>query len=116
VIFGSAQVLIFFALAIGAFLAEAWALIDSLKYTNGAYFAAGKRNKATWTAILGAAATIGFLGLPWPLGVPFTGPLDLPGLAAIVFTIVYFVSVRPAVMQHQPRRPHRGRDDNRGGW
>lgn len=112
--FGSAQHAVMLVLSVAAFGAEVYALVDALRYSNEAYYAAGKRNKAFWTAILGAAATVGFLGLPAPLGRSATGPFGLISLAALVAAIVYIVDVRPAVSQH--RRSRRGPRQSKGGW
>ena len=68
---------IYLVLAIAAFAFEGWALIDALRHTSGAYVAAGKQTKALWGGILGLAATIGFLALPYPLGAARVGALGI---------------------------------------
>ena len=113
-IFGSIQYGVVFVISIGAFAFEAWALIDSLRYPAGAYVAAGKQTRALWAGLLGGATTIGFLGLPYPLGFALASALGFLGLAAIAAAAVYTVGVRPALrgIGRTPRR----RRDQRGGW
>ncbi len=119
-IFGTVQTWLFLVLSVAAFAAEGWALIDALRHRAGAYVAAGKNTKPVWITILTVAIVIGFLGLPYPIGIPFSGPFNIAGLAAIAAAIIYLAGVRPAVRAHRqsvPRKRGRGRKrDNRGGW
>lgn len=112
--FAHLQDLLIFVLSVAAFGFEVWALVEALRYTNEQYYASGKRNKAFWAALLGAAAAVGFLGLPYPLGQAYTGPLGLLGLVAVIVASVFFVDVRPALRSVSPRGPRRR--DSRGGW
>lgn len=110
--FGFAQDGLLLVLGIAAFALEVYALIDSLRYSNEQYYAAGKRNKAFWTAMTGSAAAVGFLTLPAPIGRSGAGPLSLLGLVAVVIAGVYLADVRPALRStHRP--PPRV---SRGGW
>ncbi len=108
--FGFAQDWLLAILGVAALALEAVALAESLRYSNEAYYAAGKRNKAFWTAMTGSAAAVGFLTLPAPLGVSGTGPLNLLGFAAVVVAGVYLADVRPALRSvgRQPGRQQRG--------
>lgn len=99
-------------LGVAAFVVEAFAFIDSLRYSNGQYIAAGKRTRLFWTALSGSAAAVGFLTLPPPIGRYPAGPLSFLGLIAIVIAGVYLTDVRPALHTTR-RRPPRS---TRGGW
>lgn len=112
--FGSLQGMVYTALAVAVFIVELWALIDALRRPAGAFDAAGKRTKAFWTVILGAAAAVGFLGLPAPFGVGFSSPLGLVGIAAVIAAGIYLADVRPAVRGHGGGRGQRRPE--RGGW
>jgi len=109
--FGAAQNSLLLILGIVAFVAEIYALIDSLRYSNEEYYAAGKRNKAFWTAMTGSAAAVGFLTLPPPIGRG-SGVLSILGLAAVVIAGVFLTDVRPEL------KTIRGRSARppRGGW
>jgi hypothetical protein len=113
-LFGTIQQGVVFVISVGAFVFEAWALIDALRYSNSAYEAAGKQTRTLWGALLGAATVIGFLGLPYPLGVPLASALGFLGIAAIVAAAVYAFGVRPA-LHSTGRRPPQTRN-KRGGW
>ena len=110
--FGFAQSWLLLILGVAAFFVEVYALVDALQHSNEQFYAAGKRNKAFWTAMTGAAAAVGFLSLPEPIGRTAAGPLTLLGFVAIVIAGVYLADVRPAV--RGARRPPRR--DRRGGW
>jgi hypothetical protein len=99
-------------LGVAAFAVEVFALVDSLRYSNEQYYAAGKRNKAFWTAMTGSAAAVGFLTLPPPIGRYPAGPLSFLGLVAIVIAGVYLTDVRPSLRSTR-RPPPR---TSRGGW
>lgn len=110
--FGFAQEGLLLILGIVAFGLEVYALIESLRYSNEEYYAAGKRNKAFWTAMTGAAASVGFLTLPPPIGRDPSGVLGILSLVAVVIAAVFLTDVRPAL------RSVRGRSSRppRGGW
>ena len=112
--FGSIQNGVYFVIAVGAFVFEAWALIDALRYPAGAYLAAGKQSKGLWGGLLGGATAVGFLGLPGPLGLSRLSAIGILGIAAIVAAGVYATGVRPA-LQSIGRSPRRTRPQ-RGGW
>lgn len=110
--FGLAQGAVILALAIGAFAMEAYALIQATRFSVGQYLAAGKRTKGFWLTLTGAAAAIGFLTLPPPLGYAPLGPLSFLPLVAVVVAGVFLADVLPALRgtSRPTRRPQRG------GW
>src|SRR6188768_518457 len=100
--FRDLQFLIIFVLAVATLVAGIWALVEALKYPPDAYVAAGKRTKAFWGAITGAAALIAFLTMPYPLGFG-KGIFSFFTIAALAGIIIFFVDVRPALQQvHRP--------------
>ncbi len=106
----NAQVLLFLVLALVLFGVEVWALVDAARRPAGAFLAAGKRTKRFWLLLTGAAAAVGFIAIPPPLGLGlFTGFLQF---VAVVPAGVYLADVRPAVSSYGGgRRPPRS-----GGW
>jgi hypothetical protein len=113
-LFGSIQQGVVFVISVGAFVFEVWALIDALRYPPSAYAAAGKQTRTLWVGLLGGATVVGFLTLPYPLGLALASALGFLGLAAIAAASVYAVGVRPA-LRAIGRKPRQGRD-RRGGW
>lgn len=91
----------FWALAIGAFVMEVWAIIDALRAPTGAYVAADKQTKKLWLILLGIANVVGLGG-----AASFLPLLSLLPIAAFIVAAIYLADVRPAV------RPYR---NNRGG-
>jgi hypothetical protein len=110
-VLANAQVLLFLVLALVLFGVEVWALIDCARRPAGAFLAAGKRTKRFWLLLTGAAAAVGFIAIPPPLGLGlFTGFLQF---VAVVPAGVYLADVRPAVSGYGGgRRPPR----SGGGW
>ncbi len=98
-LFGSLQMLVTLALSVAALVGSVWALIDAAKYSNDAFVAAGKQTKTIWLVILGVAALIAFLSMPYPLGGG-GGITGFLGIIAIVAVIYYFVDVRVKVAPH----------------
>lgn len=94
--FDSLQALIILILSVAAFVGAIWGLIDATRYPDTAYVNAGKKSKVLWLVVLGAAALIAFISLPWPLGGG-GGIIGFLGIAAMVAIIYYFVDVRPKV-------------------
>jgi hypothetical protein len=117
VIIGSAQVLFFLVLSLAVFAVQVWAVVDAAVRPAATFRRAGKRTKTFWLSITGAAAALGFIAIPRPLGVGISGPFALVGVASLIATIVYLVDVRPAVRTYSGRRGRRGRSaGDRGGW
>lgn len=111
--FNSLQAMIVLILSVAALVAAVWGFIDATRYPDTAYVAAGKKSKALWLIILGVAALIAFISLPWPLGRG-GGIIGLLGIASIIGIIYYFVDVRPKVSGAAPGAgPSRG---STGGW
>jgi len=66
-----------------------YAFVSSLRYSDEAYRAAGKLNKAAWTIILG----LGFVAQ-----IVLSGsPLNLINLAMTLAALVYLADVKPAL-------------------
>jgi 4-amino-4-deoxy-L-arabinose transferase-like glycosyltransferase len=105
------QNLILLVLAVGALALEAWALIDAVRHSGGAYKAAGKLTKPIWLAILGVATALGVLSLPF--GRSGGSPLGLLSVLGVVAAAVYLTDVRPAVRQMRGRG---GRGRNSGPY
>jgi hypothetical protein len=115
--FGGAQLLVLILLAIVVFAAQAFALIDALRRPANAFTAEGKLTKPIWSAILGVAAAIGFLGLP-PMMLTSTSFLNL---LAVVPAFIYLVDVRPRLTSYGfgrggSGRSGGGRGGRPGGW
>jgi len=84
---------LFLALALGAFIMEAWAFIDAITRPSQAFPAAGKQTKPLWLIILGVATVIG-LGSVVYGGITITGILPV---AAFIAAAIYLTDVRPKV-------------------
>jgi hypothetical protein len=107
--------LLLVALAVLAFAANAFALVDAVRQRTDAFQAAGKLTKQLWLIILGVAAAIGFVYLYYQM-VSGSSPavFGFPNIIAFVASAVYLADVRPAL-----RRMTGGRGGNRGpygGW
>jgi Protein of unknown function (DUF2516) len=82
----------FWALAIAAFVVEAWAFIDAVRRPRAAYTAAGKQTKPIWLLILGVALAIGLAG-----AVNLITIISVLPIVAFVAAAIYLVDVRPKV-------------------
>ncbi|TNY36753.1 DUF2516 family protein [Thermomonospora catenispora] len=90
--------LLFWFLAIIAFLFEAYALVDALRVPPGAYTAAGKQNKRLWTILLVVANVVGLAAATRMVFL-----IGLLPIAAFVVAAVYLTDVRPAVAPYRRR-------------
>ncbi len=94
---GSVSVLGWFfeALAIAAFVFEAYAFIDAIRLAP-AFVAAGKQTKPLWLVITGVATVIG-------LGTAATGsyPIGILAVAAFVAAAIYVTDVKPKVKDYR---------------
>jgi Protein of unknown function (DUF2516) len=74
---------------IGLLAVKIYAFVSSLRFSDQAYRAAGKLNKATWTIVLGlgVVAQVVLAG----------SPLNLINLAMTVAALVYLADVKPAL-------------------
>jgi hypothetical protein len=86
----------FEALALAAFVVEAWAFGDALYRPSRAYLAAGKRTKPLWLVITGVAAVV---GLGYAAYVKNLSVIQVLPVAAFVAAAVYLTDVRPKVKQ-----------------
>jgi len=111
-VLGLLQTYLFVALALALFAVEAWALIDLLRRPSVAFTAAGKRTKTFWGLIVGAAAVVGLIAIPPPLGLGLLGGGFLM-FVAVVPAGIYLADVRPAIEPYSRRRGPRG---GSGGW
>ena len=74
---------------IGLLAVKIYAFISAMRFSDEAYRAAGKLNKAAWTIILG-------LGMVAQI-VLAGAPLNLINLAFTVAALVYLADVKPAL-------------------
>ena len=83
----------FVALAIAAFVVEAWALIDAITRPAQAFTAAGKQTKNIWLIILGVAFVLGLYA------AAYGGVTGILSVAAFVAAAIYLADVRPKVKE-----------------
>ena len=83
----------FVALAIAAFIVEAWAFIDAITRPPSAYLAAGKLTKTKWLLILGVAFVLGLYS------AAYGGAIGFLSIIAFVAAAVYLSDVRPKVKE-----------------
>ena len=92
------------------------AVLDCLRRSAVQFERAWKRTKTFWSALLGVAAVLGFVGLYPPLG---GGYLGLMALFLVTPAIIYLTDVRPALGGFRGSRGPRGGSrgpGSRGGW
>lgn len=85
---------LFYALALAAFVVEAWAFIDAVRRPTAAFVAAGKQTKQLWLIILGVALVIGLYSVTFGAGQAVVSILPL---AAFIGAAIYLTDVRPKV-------------------
>jgi hypothetical protein len=88
----------FVALAVAAFVTEAWAFVDAITRPAPAFVAAGKQTKPIWLIILGVAFV---LGLYTAL---YGGVTQILAVVAFVAAAIYLVDVRPKVREFRAGR------------
>jgi hypothetical protein len=81
----------FVALAVAAFIVEAWAFIDVITRPAPAFVAAGKQTKKLWMIILGVAFVLGLYS------AAYGGVTGILSVAAFVAAAIYLADVRPKV-------------------
>jgi hypothetical protein len=86
--------LIFWLLAVGAFLLCGWALIHALRTPARAFAMAGKLSKKLWLLILGLATLFTFAAAVQWGGLT---ALSIFTVASVVGSGVYLADVKPAV-------------------
>jgi len=84
---------LFVALAMAAFVVEAWALIDAITRPAQAFTAAGKQTKNIWLIILGVAFVLGLYA------AAYGGVTGILSVAAFVAAAIYLADVRPKVKE-----------------
>ncbi|MEO5876660.1 MAG: DUF2516 family protein [Streptosporangiaceae bacterium] len=87
--------LVFWGIAILAFLLEAAAFIDAIRRPAEAFPAAGKQTKKLWLLILGFASVFGAAGAAGVLNIIGSGSIFL--IAAFIAGVIYTADVKPAV-------------------
>ena len=83
----------FVALAMAAFVVEAWAFIDAITRPAQAFTAAGKQTKQLWLIILGVAFVLGLYA------AAYGGATSILSVAAFVAAAIYLADVRPKVRE-----------------
>ena len=92
----------FVALAIAAFIVEAWAFIDAITRPAQAFVAAGKQTKVIWLIILGIAFVLGLYA------AAYGGVTGFLSVAAFVAAAIYLADVRPQVKEFRRGRSNSG--------
>lgn len=118
----AAQFIAIQAGALALLVFAVWALIDALRAPEHAFTSTGKQSKRLWLILTGVAAALSIIVFPPPYGGQFNvagvgeGPLSLLGIAAIVVTIIYHVSIRPAVAPYRGKGGGSRPKNTSGGW
>ena len=86
----------FTALALAAFVVEAWAFIDAITRPTQAFVATGKQTKQLWLIILGVATAV---GLWYGINARGLAVSQILPVAAFVASAVYLADVRPKVKE-----------------
>ena len=92
----------FVALAVAAFVVEAWAFIDAITRPAQAFVAAGKLTKVKWLIILGIAVVLGLYA------AAYGGVTGFLSVAAFVAAAIYLADVRPKVKEFRRDRSNTG--------
>ena len=92
----------FVALAIAAFIVEAWAFVDAITRPAQAFVAAGKQTKLIWLIILGIAFVLGLYA------AAYGGVTGFLSVAAFVAAAIYLADVRPKVKEFRRDRSSSG--------
>jgi Protein of unknown function (DUF2516) len=83
----------FVALAVAAFIVEAWAFVDAIIRPAQAFTAVGKQSKRLWLIILGVAFVLGLYA------AAYGGATGILSVAAFVAAAIYLADVRPKVKE-----------------
>ena len=95
----------FVALAVAAFVVEAWAFIDAIIRPTPAFRAVGKLSKPIWLIILGVAFVVGLYA------AAYGGATGFLSVAAFVAAAIYLADMRPKL-----REFGRGRSSSSGPY
>jgi hypothetical protein len=95
----------FVALAIAAFIVEAWAFVDAISRPKAAFAAAatmadnaaGRLTKPIWLIILGVAFVIGLYS------AAYGGAIGFLSVLAFVAAAIYLAGIRPKVREYSKR-------------
>ena len=109
----------FVALAMAAFIVEAWAFVDAIMRPKAAFAtaaamadnAAGRLTKPIWLIILGVAFVIGLAGAAYGAGVT-----NFLSVLAFVAAAVYLAGVRPKVREYTKRGSRSSSSGPYGPW
>jgi hypothetical protein len=83
----------FVALAVAAFVVEAWAFIDAIIRPAHAFRAVGKLSKPIWLIILGVAFVLGLYA------AAYGGITGILSVAAFVAAAIYLADMRPKLKE-----------------
>ena len=108
----------FLALAVVAFVVEAWALVDAISRPKAAFAAAatmsdnaaGRLSKPIWLIILGVAFVLGLYS------AAYGGVTGFLSVLAFVAAAVYLAGVRPKVREYSKRERNRSSAGPYGPW
>ncbi len=108
----------FVALAVVAFVVEAWAFVDAIMRPKAAFAtaatmsdnAAGRLTKPIWLIILGVAFVIGLYS------AAYGGAIGFLSVLAFVAAAVYLAGVRPKVREYSKRGGSRSSSGPYGPW
>jgi len=95
----------FVALAVAAFVVEAWAFIDGIIRPTSAFRAVGKLSKPIWLIILGVAFVVGLYA------AAYGGAVGFLSVAAFVAAAIYLADMRPKLKEFG-----RGRSNSSGPY
>jgi hypothetical protein len=95
----------FVALAVAAFVVEAWAFIDAITRPAQGFPAVGKLSKPIWLIILGVAFVVGLYAAVYGGAVGFLSVL------AFVAAAIYLADMRPKLKEFR-----RGRSSSSGPY
>jgi hypothetical protein len=107
----------FVALAVAAFVVEAWAFVDAIVRPKAAFAAAatmadnaaGRLTKPIWLIILGVAFVVGLYS------ASYGGAVGFLSVIAFVAAAVYLAGVRPKVREYS-KRGSRSSSGPYGSW
>jgi hypothetical protein len=108
----------FLALAVVAFVVEAWALVDALTRPKAAFQAAatmsdnavGRLTKPIWLIILGVAFVLGLYS------AAYGGATGFLSVLAFVAAAIYLAGVRPKVREYSRRGRQSSSNGPYGPW
>ncbi len=108
----------FVALAVAAFVVEAWAFVDAITRPKAAFVAAatmsdnaaGRLTKPIWLIILGVAFVVGLYS------AAYGGAVGFLSVIAFVAAAVYLAGVRPKVREYSKRGSRSSSSGPYGPW